>query len=84
MLKRKGRFYVCSKLIEDSPETVLLALKDVLVLKADYNVFTDKYEFWALSTLFDEVAEGHEIPLYDIEIIEINGKAVASIAERLA
>lgn len=25
MLKRKGRFYVCSKLIEDSPETVLLA-----------------------------------------------------------
>jgi hypothetical protein len=36
------------------------------VYKIDYNVFTRKYEFWAQSSLFADVSDSAEIPLYNL------------------
>lgn len=66
--RRLGRFTISTNVIDTSPEIVMLCLSKVVVVRAEM-MFAEQYvEYTGFSPLFDKLAIGALIPLYELVV----------------
>lgn len=67
--KRKGRFVIDWRIIEEHPETVLALMSKVIVVRAELMAHSMQVEYAGNSELFREVPEGETAPFYEIGVL---------------
>lgn len=68
MQRRIGKFSISRRLIEDAPDTCLLVMAKVIVIRAEMLFESNSVEYVALSQLFDEVPQDCESPTYRVMV----------------
>lgn len=63
--RRLGKFYIPKTLIQDSPNTVLIVLGTIIVIRAEFMWSTDGIEYEGLSKYFEPVPLGQRVPEYE-------------------
>lgn len=61
-----GKFSIGRKLIDDHFDVVLEAMKDIVVVRAEYMYNSDAIEYTALSRNFRELEAGETTPIYTL------------------
>ena len=71
----EGRFRVTGAFVRDDPVQVaeVFSLLRVVITAAWYDEEADVYDYNGLSAEFDPVTEDGELPLYDIQVYQVNG-----------
>lgn len=70
--RRIGKFYVASPLVDESPEVVMAVMARCIVVECSLHYVRDRFQYWAISPDFDEVAPGEIEPEYSVLIEEID------------
>jgi len=68
--KRRGCFKISTKIIDDNPEIVMMAMARCLVIRAEHLLAYNCVEYCALSPEFDVVSDAVITPEYRVEITQ--------------
>lgn len=70
--KRVGKFYVACPMANESPEMVMAVMARCVIVECQMHYIGNRFEYWAFSPDFDEVAPGEMTPEYSVLIEEID------------
>lgn len=70
--RRIGKFYVARPLVDESPEMVMAVMARCIVVECSLHYVQNRFQYWAISPDFDEVAPGEIEPEYSVLIEEID------------
>ena len=66
--KHRGKFFITWELLQDiTLEQYGAILKDVVIVKAEYDFLSHSFVYVGMSPHFDEVPEGSEPPVYMLD-----------------
>ena len=66
--RRIGRFYIDRKLVDDQPEMVMLIMAECIVVECKLQFVRNRFEYWAVSPVFDELEPGQIEPDYSVNV----------------
>lgn len=74
IFKRRGRFNISLRLLLRHPDMIQLIMERVIVTRAEVHFLDDVIRYDALSPLFPVLPEGAAIPVYEFEVVDIDGE----------
>lgn len=72
--RRLGKFCVARPLIDEAPEMVMHVMARCVIVDCNLHYIGNRFEYWAISPDFDEIAAGEIPPEYSVLIEEIDEK----------
>lgn len=83
ILHKRGKFSVSMEIIRENPDFVMKLMGMCVIVRAERMFVNDSIEYIALSELFDEVEEGHQIPEYNMIHIEDDDFTFPIVASKI-
>ena len=82
ILKRRGRFKISRRMIENDPMLIKRIMGEMIIVRAELMWIGDEIEYVAYSKLFDIIPEQEESPFYKIIFMMDKGKVKEFKVER--
>lgn len=80
--KRIGVIYINLNEINKNPEIVKQIMAKIIVLKADFEIWHERFRYEAISDCFDEMENGSIAPKYDVIIHVDQAKDICEVELR--
>lgn len=79
-MKRRGRFIISHALLcDDNWRSILPAMKDVLIVRAESRYDSQTIEYIGMSDKFEEVDDGQEAPMYHCTLTRDDNGTVSKV-----